>query len=137
MTTLERQQLEAKLSAAFEQLHGYAASIGDSQARLKATSDMRYVNAINNVIPLYNAALQRYNDIARQLGQAESPSEFLVALASVGDGIERIAVSAGGVVTSTANAANTTLRIALVAVVVVALAYAFGGGSLGKLIPGK
>lgn len=134
MTDLEQQQLEARLSEAFTQLHGYAASIGDSRERYKTTGDPRYINAINNVIPLYNEALKRYNDIARQLGQSESPADFLVTLSEASDWLNNAAVTAGGIVVAGADKANTTIKYLAVAAVVLGVAYIFGPGTLGTLL---
>lgn len=107
--------LDAKLSEAFKRLHEAAASIADSKERYKATGDARFLASIDAVKPLYDYWLKQYNAIAKQLGQQEMPSDFLLSLDRVGDDAQK------GL-----GATADLLKLALVVAAIGAVAYAIG-----------
>lgn len=83
----QAQTLDQQLTYALDQLHGCAASVADSKARYRVSGDARYLQAIENVKPLYAKWLAEYNSIGAQLGVKEMPGDWAMFLVNVSDSV--------------------------------------------------
>lgn len=130
------QALEAQLSAAYKQLHGTAASLGQLRQGYERTRDPRYLDSIRAMLPFYQTAMERYAGVAAQLGREERPAEFALTLDRTSDWLAQQGRTVVEGVTGTIGilptlAKNLTNPIVLISIAAAAIVI-FGGVKFGR-----
>jgi len=72
--------LSSSIAETLRQLHGVAASMGDSRERYRATGDERYKQSVANVLPYYRMLMGRLRSLYAMQGQGEMPGHVMQTL---------------------------------------------------------
>jgi hypothetical protein len=123
-----------EITKVLTQLHGTAASLGDSRQRYEATHDPRYLQSVKAMLPYFQSLMTRLQQLYAMQGSGEMPSQFMLVLSDTGqwlqDRVQETVEGATGTLAALPKVAGALGNPLVLLAIGVGVFMFFGGGKL-------